>query len=102
MNKKYTTVLTFAIGLVLSSKAQNIFTIEDVIERTKQQSIFSKQAETQKETSYWQYRTFRTNYNPQLRLNGNLPTYTKAVSKVSQNDGTFRYLPVIKLIQILI
>lgn len=94
MNKKYTIVLTLFVGLVLSAKAQNVFSIEDVIERTKQQSIFSKQAETQKETSYWQYRTFRTNYNPQLRLNGNLPTYTKAVSKVPQNDGTFKYLPV--------
>ncbi len=94
MNKKYIPAIILVTGLVLSAKAQNVFTIEDVIERTKQQSIFSKQAETQKETSYWQYRTFRTNYNPQLRLNGNLPTYTKVVSKVPQNDGTFKYLPV--------
>ena len=94
MNKKYTILLPLLICLALSVEAQNIFTIEDIIERTKQQSIFSKQAETQKETSYWQYRTFKTNYNPQLRLNGNLPTYTKSVTRVSQDDGSYLYIPI--------
>jgi outer membrane protein TolC len=76
------------------SQGQNIFSIEEIIARAKQQSIFSKQAETQKETSYWQYRSFKTNYNPQLRLNGNLPTYTNYVTPVIQPDGTKLYLPV--------
>lgn len=71
-----------------------MFSISDIIDRAKQQSPFSKQAETQKETSYWQYRSYRTNYNPQLRLNGNIPTYTNFVSPVRQPDGSLLYLPV--------
>ena len=86
------------IGLIASCffqvKGQNVFSIEEIISRAKDQSIFSKQAETQKETSYWQYRSFRTNYNPQLRLNGNLPTYTNYVTPVIQPDGSKLYLPV--------
>ncbi len=75
-------------------QGQNVFAIEEIIDRAKEQSIFSKQAETQRETSYWQYRSFRTNYNPQLRLNGSVPTYTNFVTPVIQPDGSKLYLPV--------
>ena len=94
MNKKNVLVIILVLGFILPSQAQNVFSIEDIIDRAKQQSIFSKQAETQKETSYWQYRSYRTNYNPQLRLNGNLPAYTNYVSPVRQPDGSLLYIPV--------
>ena len=94
MNKKKVLVIILVLGFILPSQAQNVFSIEDIIDRAKQQSIFSKQAETQKETSYWQYRSYRTNYNPQLRLNGNLPAYTNYVSPVRQPDGSLLYIPV--------
>ncbi len=94
MNKKNVLAIILVLGFILPSKAQNVFSIEDIIDRAKQQSIFSKQAETQKETSYWQYRSYRTNYNPQLRLNGNLPAYTNYVSPVRQPDGSLLYIPV--------
>lgn len=94
MNKKLILLLGIIVSGVVSVAGQNVFSIEEIIERAKQQSIFSKQAETQKETSYWQYRSFKTNYNPQLRLNGNLPTYTNYVTPVIQPDGTKLYLPV--------
>jgi len=93
MNKKII-LGSLAFMLMFHASAQNTFSIEDIIDRAKQQSIFSKQAETQKETSYWQYRSFRTNYNPQLRLNGNLPSYTNYVTPVRQPDGSLLYLPV--------
>ncbi len=93
MNKK-----NFLIGFLficaVQVQGQNVFAIEEIIARAKEQSIFSKQAETQRETSYWQYRSFRTNYNPQLRLNGSVPTYTNFVTPVIQPDGSKLYLPV--------
>ncbi len=93
MSKK---LLLFSLILYCATlaRAQNVFSIEDIILRAKNQSIFSKQAETQRETSYWQYRSFRTNYNPQLRLNGNIPTYTNSVTPVIQPDGSIEYLPL--------
>ncbi|MEK6783721.1 MAG: TolC family protein [Bacteroidota bacterium] len=97
MNKKYILVIILVLGFILRSTAQNVFSIEDIIERAKLQSPFSKQAETQKETSYWQYRSYRTNYNPQLRLNGNLPTYFNSVTPVRQPDGSLLYIPVNQL-----
>ncbi len=99
MNKIYILFITVTFGLAMGCEvsAQNVFSITDIIDRAKQQSPFSKQAETQKETSYWQYRSYRTNYNPQLRLNGNLPTYFNSVSPVRQPDGSLIYIPINQL-----
>lgn len=77
-----------------SLHAQQTFTLEEIIERAKSQSPSSKWAETRKENRFWEYRSFRTNYNPQLRLEGQLPVYNKLVSQTIQDDGTYRYTRV--------
>lgn len=73
------------------SFAQTVYTLEDVIRLAQNQAPAAKQAINQKETSFWQYRTYRTNYNPQLRMNGNLPTYTNSYSPIRQQDGSIVY-----------
>ncbi len=92
MNNKVT--ITLAV-LVLTSvsriSAQNIFTLEDVIQRAKNQSPDSKTAETRKETGYWLYRYFKTGYNPQLVLSGTVPTYSQQYIAVQQPDGSIIY-----------
>ena len=85
-------ILTLTISV--TAVAQQSFTLEEIIQRAKSQSPSSKWAETRKETSYWSYRYYRTNYNPQLRLQGELPVYYKSVNQIIQQDGTYRYLPV--------
>lgn len=77
-----------------AAQAQQTFTLSDIIERAKMQSPSSKWAETRKENRFWAYRSFRTNYNPQLRLEGQLPVYYKSVNQIIQQDGTYRYIPV--------
>ncbi len=94
MNKYLLIVLLLILSSEVQCLAQNVFSIEDVIARAKAQSPAFKQAETQKETSYWQYRSFRTNYNPQLRLNGNVPSFTQNFISVRQPDGSILYQPV--------
>lgn len=74
--------------------AQRTFSIEEVIERALAQSPFAKQAETRKENRYWQYRSFKTNYNPQLRLNGGLPSYSQSFIPVRQPDGSIVFQSV--------
>jgi outer membrane protein TolC len=86
-------------GLVIAlcaqaSAQQKVYSLEDVIEMAKGQSPFSKQAETRKENRYWQYRFYKSNFTPQLRLSGTLPAYTKSVSQAPLSDGSFRYTQV--------
>ncbi|MGB6037871.1 MAG: TolC family protein, partial [Cryomorphaceae bacterium] len=52
------------------------------------QSPSSKQAETRLENRYWQYRLFKSNYNPQLALRGNLPGYNRDFLSNRLDDGT--------------
>ncbi len=82
------------LSMYMVTFAQKKYSLEDVIELAKGQSPFSRQAETRKENRYWQYRFFRSNYNPQLRMNGTLPAYTQSVSQAPLPDGSFRYTQV--------
>ena len=68
--------------------------LEEVIQMAKAKSIASQQAITIKETRYWEWRTYRSNYQPQLSLSGTLPAYTKTYLQVLQPNGTIQFQPV--------
>jgi outer membrane protein len=69
-------------------------TLQQVVDMAKSNSIAAKQATTVRETKYWQWRTFKSNYQPQLSLSGNLPGYSKTTQQVLQPDGTILFQPV--------
>ncbi|MDH5475456.1 MAG: TolC family protein [Cyclobacteriaceae bacterium] len=73
MNKINYYLVVFFTFLAMSVHGQNMFTLNDIIARAQAQSPLAKQAETRKENRYWQYRFYKSNYNPQLRLSGNGP-----------------------------
>ncbi|MXV15069.1 TolC family protein [Hufsiella ginkgonis] len=68
--------------------------LQQVVDLAKSNSIAAKQAATVRETKYWEYRTFKSNYQPQLSLNGILPGYSKTFTQVLQPDGTIRFQPI--------
>ena len=82
------------IGLSLGSNAQVVYSLDDIIELAKGQSPLAKQAETRKENRFWQYRFFRSNYNPQLAITGALPNYNRVVDAVDQPDGSVNFVNV--------
>lgn len=65
--------------------------LEQIVEMAKSKSITAKQASTIKETKYWEYRTYRSNYQPQLSLSGNLPGYSKTFTPVVQPNGSIEF-----------
>lgn len=69
-------------------------TLQRVVELAKVTSIASKQAATIRETKYWEYRTYKSNYQPQLSLTGILPGYNKTFTEVQQPDGTILFQPI--------
>jgi outer membrane protein len=68
--------------------------LQQVVAMAKANSIAAKQATTVRETKYWQWRTFKSNYQPQLSLTGILPGYSKTTQPVLQPDGTIVFQPV--------
>ncbi|WP_337043631.1 TolC family protein [Emticicia sp. 17c] len=90
-------IFTFCwLGYAYETQAQelNRLTLSDVVDMAKSQSIAARQASTTKETKYWEWRTFQSNYKPQLTLNGNLPAFTRSFTEVIQPDGTIQFQPV--------
>lgn len=93
MNKYF--LIVSMVVLAGSSFAQTSYTLDNVIEMARNQSTAYRAAQTQKETSYWQFRSYRANYNPQLALSGNAPTYTNSIIPVRDpNTGLLKYIPV--------
>jgi hypothetical protein len=69
-------------------------TLKEVVDLAKGQSIASKQAETEKENSFWQWKTFKSNYKPQLALTGILPSFNRSFTPVTQPNGSVEFQSV--------
>ena len=93
MRKLFTLFLCLIFGHQAIGQVQR-YSLTEVVEIAKAQSIASKQASTQKKTNYWQYRSFIADFKPQLSLNGTLPGFTRSYIQVIQPDGTISFQPV--------
>ena len=69
-------------------------TLQEAVARAKANSIAAKQAITVRETKYWEWRTFKSNYQPQLALSGILPGYNKTYAQVLQPNGSVEFQPI--------
>lgn len=93
--KKYLVLcfLLTAFGGIAYSQAQE-YTLNQIVTMSKKQSPISLQATNRKKNLYWRYRTFRSNYRPQLSLNGTLPDYNNSITSILQDDGTYLFTKV--------
>ncbi len=71
-----------------------LLTLKEVIQIAKVQSPASLQEETRKKNFYWRYRTYLSQYKPQISLNGSLPDFSRTYSPITQEDGTIVYQPI--------
>lgn len=96
--KKFIPVFVFCVTII-SAAAQNSFTLEGVIQRAQSQSPSFKIAETRKENRYWQYRYYKSNYVPQLRLITNSfgSIYTNELTPIRLDNGSLDYIKVNQL-----
>ncbi len=89
MNKVLVTTLALIIPIMIN--AQSKYSLFEIIELAQTQSPAYKQTETRKENRYWQYRRFRSNYNPQLGLFGRIPAYNRDFLSNRQDDGSIQF-----------
>ena len=76
------------------SEFARIYTLTEIINIARGQSIASKQAETTRENRFWQFQSYKSNYKPQLGLDGTIPGYNRSFSPITQQDGTIEFRPV--------
>jgi len=94
MNKSLCALLLLLLIFSENGFSQKLqLTLNDIIQRSQTQSPSAKQAETTKETRYWQYRFYRSNFNPQLGLSGDVPSFSKDILATRQPDGSLIFQP---------
>lgn len=63
--------------------------LDEVISLAVNHSAIGKQANTDREIGYWQWRDYRSTYRPQIGVQGNLPNYSRTITPVVQpEDGS--------------
>ena len=95
-------LLLFTAGVFISTFAcaqdnlenKSVYTLQELINIARKQSIAAKYAETTRENRFWQFQSYKSNYKPQLGIDGAFPGYNRSFRDVEQNDGTIRFLPV--------
>jgi len=97
---KRSIILIIALIIPLLSESRQLkdtlkMSLNEVIAIAKEKSTAYVQAATIRENYYWQYKTFKANYNPQLGLDGSLPQFSKTNIPVIQPEGTVEFKPVI-------
>ncbi len=95
--KRYFTCLVFVLLLCCAqsiAQPARKLNLQEVIAMAQQQSATAKQAEVSQESSYWQWRSFKSDYRPQLSLTGTLPDFSRTYTPVIQPDGTTDFKPV--------
>jgi outer membrane protein TolC len=97
MNKKlrFSLAITFFMAFFYANGQETVsYTLEDIVARAKAQSPAALRADTRRENLYWRYRLYLSDYNPQLRLRGTVPSYSQQFSSVVQPDGTIEFREV--------
>ncbi len=97
-NRTYTLFLGFIILVFCfiantsETYGQNkALTLQEVIDLSLKQSPQATLAATSYRNKYWVYKTYKSNYMPQLRLNATLPELTRSYQNVDQNDGSYAF-----------
>lgn len=90
-------VLTLLPGPFLLSAQEHVsprvFTLPQVVQMAKQQSPSYRHATVSLENRQWHYKSWRSNFLPQLTLGGTLPEYRKMIEPILQPDATLRFTP---------
>jgi outer membrane protein TolC len=92
MMKRFYLLLLLSVWAV-SLRAQQAFTLQQVIEFARGESPVALQAANTRLNRYWQYRTFQSNYKPQLAMRGNLPNFNRSIQPITLPNGELAFVP---------
>jgi outer membrane protein TolC len=84
-------ILLIPLHPAMAQKKVRIMTLEEAISIAKERSIQSLIAKQQFKVSFWEYKTFRGSYLPQLAAGGVIPDFNRSINAYTLSDGTKIY-----------
>ncbi|MBK8556896.1 MAG: hypothetical protein IPL65_14470 [Lewinellaceae bacterium] len=83
------TLCCFCCGTyLLPAQSGNRLTLQDVRQWPKKVNC-AQQATTEKETRYWEYKTYQSNFKPQLLLDSRIPASVRSFREVVNRMAPF-------------
>lgn len=67
-------------------------TFDQVIELAREQSPDAIMAKHQFRANYWEFRTYKADFRPNLSLGTTFPEFSRAIKKYQNPDGTYTYV----------
>lgn len=86
-------ILSFLTGSeVFGQKEKKVITLEEAIRLAREQSLDAIVAKSQLRSAYWQYRNYKADLLPNMKLTGTLPSFNRTLSSYLKEDGTYKYV----------
>lgn len=86
-------LLSFLTGSeVFGQKEKKVITLEEAIRLAREQSLDAIVAKSQLRSAYWQYRNYKADLLPNMKLTGTLPSFNRTLSSYLKEDGTYKYV----------
>ncbi|MEM7373030.1 MAG: TolC family protein [Bacteroidota bacterium] len=84
--------LLLILGEWTTSQAQSTnIDLASVIHAAQSRSIAARRANTLQITQYWEWRSFKANYRPQVTLGGRVPGFSRTFEEVRQDNGSIKF-----------
>ena len=81
--------IALALSLFTSSAAgqERSLSLQEAVRMAQEQSFEYKVAFSRHQSSVWRYRNFRASFLPSLYLDGTIPNYSRAISRITLPNG---------------
>lgn len=73
----------------ISAQEVVVFTLEDITAISREESLSARKAYVRKLNSYWDWQIYRSGLRPNLVLDADLLDFSKGVTPILQDDGTY-------------
>lgn len=84
----YPLILFLFLTSIISAQETYKLTLDEVIGIARSESPSVKLAETRLNNTYWRYRSFQSDYKPQITLDATLPNLNRSIDPIILPDGS--------------
>jgi len=85
-------IVTFNGSIKAQDKIIEELTFEEVMLLAREQSPDAIMAKHQFRANYWEYRTYKADFLPNVSLGTTFPEFSRAIKKYQNADGTYTYV----------
>lgn len=92
-NKIITAIALLLFSMTgIAQETQKKYSLDDVIQLAREQSLDAMVAKHRFRASYWQHRSFKAKYLPDVSLQAEFPQFNRAIKNYQNPDGSYSYI----------